>query len=81
MASLTIRQLDDHIKERLRRRAAANGRSMEEEARIAISDHVSEPASGNAYDALRRGMTFVDNDVNFPRIRGKMRPLPDIFNE
>lgn len=33
MATLTIRQLDDKLKKRLRVRAAHNGRSMEEEAR------------------------------------------------
>ncbi len=33
MATLTIRQLDDKLKQRLRVRAAQNGRSMEEEAR------------------------------------------------
>jgi plasmid stability protein len=33
MATLTIRQLDDRLKQRLRVRAAHNGRSMEEEAR------------------------------------------------
>lgn len=33
MASITIRNLDDDIKQRLRVRAAENGRSMEEEAR------------------------------------------------
>ena len=33
VASITIRNLDDSIKERLRQRAAANGRSMEEEVR------------------------------------------------
>jgi antitoxin FitA len=33
MASLTIRNLDDHVKQRLRMRAATHGRSMEEEAR------------------------------------------------
>lgn len=33
MATLTIRNLDDAIKERLRVRAALRGRSMEEEAR------------------------------------------------
>ena len=33
MASITIRNLDDHIKQRLRVRAAENGRSMEEEVR------------------------------------------------
>ena len=33
MASITIRNLDDPIKKRLRIRAAHHGRSMEEEAR------------------------------------------------
>lgn len=33
MASITIRDLDDEIKQRLRVRAARHGRSMEEEAR------------------------------------------------
>lgn len=33
MASLTIRNLDDAVKQRLRIRAAEHGRSMEEEAR------------------------------------------------
>ncbi|AZC99512.1 MULTISPECIES: FitA-like ribbon-helix-helix domain-containing protein [Pseudomonas] len=36
MASLTIRNLDDHIKERLRIEAAHNGHSMEEEARLIL---------------------------------------------
>ena len=33
MASITIRNLDDRLKQRLRVRAAEHGRSMEEEAR------------------------------------------------
>jgi phosphopantothenoylcysteine decarboxylase/phosphopantothenate--cysteine ligase len=37
MASITIRNLDDDAKERLRIRAAQNGRSMEEEARILLA--------------------------------------------
>lgn len=36
MASITIRKLDDEVKARLRLRAAANGRSMEEEARVIL---------------------------------------------
>ena len=36
MASITIRGLDDELKERLRMRAAKNGHSMEEEARIIL---------------------------------------------
>ena len=36
MASLTIRNLDLALKERLRVRAARHGRSMEEEARVIL---------------------------------------------
>jgi plasmid stability protein len=40
MASITIRNLDDDVKTRLRIRAAGNGRSMEEEARLILRDAV-----------------------------------------
>ena len=36
MASITIRNLDDGVKTRLRIRAAEHGRSMEEEARVIL---------------------------------------------
>jgi uncharacterized protein (DUF433 family) len=36
MASITIRNLDDEIKQRLRVRAAKNGRSLEEELRVIL---------------------------------------------
>lgn len=40
MAGITIRGLDSDSKERLRRRAAAHGHSMEAEARDILSDAV-----------------------------------------
>ena len=40
MASITIRNLDDDVKTRLRVRAAENGRSMEEEVRLILRDAV-----------------------------------------
>ena len=40
MASITIRNLDDEVKTRLRVRASANGRSMEEEARLILAEAV-----------------------------------------
>lgn len=43
MAQLVVRNLDDKLKERLRRSAAANGRSMEEEARLIL--HRALPAT------------------------------------
>ncbi len=45
MASITIRNLDDAVKTKLRVRAATNGRSMEEEARIILREAVEEEAS------------------------------------
>lgn len=47
MATMTIRNLDDELKARLRVRAAQHGKSMEEEARSILRDALkSEPLSG-----------------------------------
>ena len=43
MASITIRNLDEDVKEALRRQAAANGRSMEEEVRVLLSGETQAP--------------------------------------
>ena len=45
MASITIRNLDDDVKTRLRRRAAGHGHSMEEEARLILAEAVSRKAT------------------------------------
>jgi plasmid stability protein len=44
MASITIRNLEDDLKRRLRIRAAEHGRSMEEEAREILRQVVGEAA-------------------------------------
>ena len=41
MSSLTVRNLDEAVKKRLRLRAAANGRSMEEEIRLLLAEGAS----------------------------------------
>jgi len=43
LAALSIRNLDDEVKERLRVRAARHGRSMEAEVRAILTDAVAEP--------------------------------------
>ena len=40
MASIAIRNLDDDVKTRLRKRATGHGRSMEEEARVILREAV-----------------------------------------
>ena len=44
MASITIRNLDDGVKTGLRKRAAGNGRSMEEEVRLILCGAVAREA-------------------------------------
>jgi len=43
LAAVSIRNLDERVKERLRVRAARHGRSMEAEIRAILTDAVSEP--------------------------------------
>lgn len=53
MAALSIRGLDDEVRERLRVRAARHGRSMEAEARAILTDAVREPdAAEGLFPAL-----------------------------
>ena len=54
MASITIRNLDDEVKTRLRVRAAGNGRSMEEEARLILGKAVGRaPRSRDLVSIIR----------------------------
>ena len=57
MATLTIRNVDAAVKERLRVRAARHGRSMEAEARTILSDAVAakpDEFEPNLAEAIRR---------------------------
>jgi len=56
MSSVTIRNIDPAVKERLRVRAARNGRSMEAELRAIVAEAVetpSRPPELNLYDRIR----------------------------
>lgn len=59
MGTLTIRNLDDRVKEGIRLRAARNGRSMEEEARRLLSVAVDTTTSDETGlgSAIRRRFT------------------------
>ena len=62
MASLTIRNIDDELKERLRVRAAQQGHSMEEEARLILqrdqyrTGNIRPPCSSSRETPPRRGL-------------------------
>jgi plasmid stability protein len=70
MASITIRDLDESIKERLRVRAAHHRRSMEEEVRSILRAAVSaeEPVARDLAQAIRR---------RFQPVGGVTLQLPD----
>jgi antitoxin FitA len=55
MATLTIRNLDGALKERLRVRAAQHGHSMEAEVRDILQDALNEPErpAVNLYQRIR----------------------------
>jgi plasmid stability protein len=56
MATLTIRNLEASVKERLRVRAAQNRRSMEAEVRAIVTEGVealARPLEANLYDRIR----------------------------
>jgi plasmid stability protein len=79
MASMTIRNLDDGLKKRLRIRAAAHGRSMEDEARdilrAALSTGENRPA--NLAAAIRSRIVPLGGvELELP-LREAIRDLPD----
>jgi plasmid stability protein len=78
MATLTIRQLDEKIKTRLRVRAAHHGRSMEEEAREILRSALtaSSPVKGNLAEAIhRRFLAFGGLEFEVPQ-RDAIRQAP-----
>lgn len=69
MASMTIRNIDDSLKSRLRIRAARHGRSMEEEARSILRSALAttEPKEEHLVDAIRRRVEAVGGiDIELP---------------
>ncbi len=82
MASITIRNLDDPLKARLRIRAAQNGRSMEEEVRDILRVTLAEsPAqTKNLAEMIRdRFAPFGGVELSIPP-RDSRREPPD-FSE
>jgi plasmid stability protein len=80
MASMTIRNLDDRVKEKIRLRAARSGHSMEEEARRLLSDSVEKPPSEQygLGTAIRRRFATLGNFKLAQPPRGPMRAPPKI---
>lgn len=69
MAAITVRSLDDQVKERLKVRAARHGRSMEAEVREILTDAVRTEEPRNFAEALME---------TFGRLGGVELDLPPV---
>jgi plasmid stability protein len=79
MATLTIRQLDERTKARLRVRAARHGRSMEEEAREILRSALAgsrSPQKNLAQFVRERVARIGGVELELPP-RGPLRQPPD----
>ncbi len=78
MASITIRNLDEALKRKLRMRAAHRNHSMEDEARdILRSALAHEPQIGNLADTIRKRIEPLGGiELSLPP-RGPMPEPPD----
>ncbi len=77
MASITIRNLDESLKRRLRVRAAEHGRSMEEEVRDIIRQAVGSPMSSeNLGEVIHRRFAGLGGvDLPLPQREPMPEPL------
>jgi len=77
MSSMTIRNLEDSLKSKLRVRAAKHGRSMEDEARHILRNALAGTPDRptNLYEAIRRRIAPLGGvDLAIPK-RGPMREI------
>ena len=80
MAQLVVRNLDEEVKVKLRRRAAAHGRSMEEEVRAILRDAVKDEARPRGGLGTRIAARFAGIGLRegeeIPELRGyTIKPL------
>lgn len=82
MASITIRNMEEPLKARLRIRAAHHGRSMEEEARQILRNALSEqrPSSANLADAIARRFRPLGG-IDLPELSREALRRPPGFEE
>jgi plasmid stability protein len=82
MSTITVRNLDDEVKGALRERAAANGRSLEEEVRQVLRESVRrQPRPRTGAEMLARIRAIVEPVGGIelePLPRTHLRKPPDL---
>jgi len=79
VADISIRGLDDQVRDRLRIRAAEHGRSMEAEIRVILAEAVDDPsASKDLFSTLIERFSELGGvDLDIPSRRDRPR-VPDL---
>ena len=82
MASITVRQIEDSVKTKLKVRAAENGRSMEEEVRCILALAAEAPGTSKSneqwFTELRHLVGEHDfSDLDIPKREPDMGRIPD----
>ena len=77
MAVMTIRNLDEEVRDKLRVRAALHGRSMEAEARAILTAAVDLPMERSLLDVLGKMREILDGEELqiLPRDAGTRDPF------
>ena len=71
MANLVVRNLDQHIVDALKQRAAKHGRSMEAEHRALLEELLLRPKGKSFAEALK-AMPNVGEDEDFERLEDEV---------
>jgi plasmid stability protein len=73
MAQFVVRHLEDDVKDRLKRRAARHGRSMEEEVRHILRNAAKEETRTVRKLGSRISLRFANKglDTDLPELRGQ----------
>lgn len=75
VATLTIRDFDDELRDRLRQRAAASGRSMEAETREILRSVLTRTPAERLGTAIAERFTGLDvDDLPIPRRTDRAAP-------
>ena len=79
MATITVRELDDELRARLRVRAAEHGRSMEAEVRAILRDALTRPQVANRLGSrIHHRFAALDaDDLELPE-RNEFTRLPSL---
>ena len=82
MAQIIVRDLEEDVKQRLKRRAQRHGRSMEDEIRHILRDAARQPAKSVGGLGTRIAALFHETEFAFqiPEVRGHPA-TPATFDE